>query len=338
MPGGRLTHEDRRLIAVGLTEGRGYAEIARQLDRPTSTVSREVLRNGGPAGYRADHAHHATAHRARRKPTLPAAPPATDTYGRDTEVVRAFADRFAAVLVETGIPRMEARVLVSLYLTDSGSLTSAELVHLLRVSPASVSKAIGYLENLELVRRERGSGRREHYLVDDDLWERAWSASARMNTTWAEAAREGADILRVGTPAGDRILQMSRMFERLGRDMGQQTDSPLLELARSHMISQLLYVAADLRLADAFGGSPRTYQEIAEKTGVDPELMHQLLLALVEQSLVYELDAGRFKLSGIGEQLRSDSIRGQVLLLAGPELRASWGAFGPHSVGLPPHN
>jgi len=77
MPGGRLTDQDRRHIASGLADGLGYAEIARRLGRPTSTVSREVARNHGPAGYRAEHAHLATAHRARRRPPEPpAAPPA----------------------------------------------------------------------------------------------------------------------------------------------------------------------------------------------------------------------------------------------------------------------
>ncbi|GAA2914172.1 hypothetical protein GCM10020221_07340 [Streptomyces thioluteus] len=46
-----------------------------------------------------------------------------------------------------------------LSITDSGSLTSADLVRRLRVSPASVSKAIAYLEGQDLVRRER-DGRR----------------------------------------------------------------------------------------------------------------------------------------------------------------------------------
>jgi DNA-binding MarR family transcriptional regulator len=324
MPGGRLTHEERQRIAAGLAEGHGYATIARKLDRPTSTVSREVLRNGGPAGYRADHAHHATAHRAhRRKPTTATPPPAVDAYGRDTAAVRAFEDRFAAVLVETGIPRMEARVLVCIYVTDSGSLTSAELVQRLRVSPASISKAIGYLEAVELVQRERGTRRRERYFVDDDMWVRAWSASVRMNQAWAQTAQQGAELLRVGTPAGDRILQMSQMFAQLGRDMGQSDPSPLVELARGHMVSQLLYVAADLRLADAFDDDPRTYREIAEKIDLDPELMRRLLRALAGQGLVCQLDAERFRLTGIGAQLRTESVREQVLSLAGPDLRNS---------------
>ena len=63
MPGGRLSHQDRLDIAAGLTAGLGYAEIARQLDRPTSTISREIARNGGAHAYRADHAHYATASR-----------------------------------------------------------------------------------------------------------------------------------------------------------------------------------------------------------------------------------------------------------------------------------
>jgi IS30 family transposase len=73
MPGVRLTDEDRERVASGLGEGLGYAEIARQLGRPTSTVSREVARNGGPHGYRADHAQRATEWRARRGKPSPAA-------------------------------------------------------------------------------------------------------------------------------------------------------------------------------------------------------------------------------------------------------------------------
>lgn len=69
MPGGRLTQSERQQIALGLADSLPYAEIARRLDRPTSTITREVMRNGGPTAYRADLAHRATEHRAhRRKP------------------------------------------------------------------------------------------------------------------------------------------------------------------------------------------------------------------------------------------------------------------------------
>ncbi|SCF99819.1 Helix-turn-helix domain-containing protein [Streptomyces sp. DconLS] len=67
MPGGRLTQPERQQIALGLADGLAYAEIARRLERPTSTVTREVMRNGGPTAYRADLAHRATGHRAQRR-------------------------------------------------------------------------------------------------------------------------------------------------------------------------------------------------------------------------------------------------------------------------------
>lgn len=67
MPGGRLTQQERQQIALGVADGLAYAEIARGLDRPTSTVTREVMRNGGPGAYRADLAHRATEARAHRR-------------------------------------------------------------------------------------------------------------------------------------------------------------------------------------------------------------------------------------------------------------------------------
>ncbi|MFC8074260.1 helix-turn-helix domain-containing protein [Streptomyces sp. NPDC057307] len=217
MPGGRLTHEERRDIAAGLAEGLGYAEIARRLGRPTSTVSREVARNGGTDGYRADRALRATARRARRRaPTLPASSP----QDSDSDELRCFAEQFGAVLVETGLPGMASRVLVRLFLTDSGGLTAADLVGRLRVSPASVSKAVSYLERLEVVRRERDPrGRRERYVVDDDVWLRAWTRDTRSTANWADTARRGVGVVGADTPAGARLDRMSRFFATLSEDM-----------------------------------------------------------------------------------------------------------------------
>ena len=67
MPGGRLTQQERQQITLGLADGLAYAEIARGVDRPTSTITREVMRNGGPTAYRADLAHRATERRAHRR-------------------------------------------------------------------------------------------------------------------------------------------------------------------------------------------------------------------------------------------------------------------------------
>jgi len=219
MPGGRLTQEDRWLISAGIAEGAGYAEIARRLDRPTSTVSREIARNGGPGGYRAEHAHQATGYRARRRKLTSGPGPSAEVDSHSREV-RDFAERFARTMVDNGLPRMASRVLARLYLTDSRSLTAAELVRQLRVSPASISKAIGYLEQLELVeRRPDPRGRFEHYVIAEDVWFRTWIASARANASWAEVGREGAELFGISTPAGARLEQMARFFAQLSEDM-----------------------------------------------------------------------------------------------------------------------
>ncbi|MGK5637792.1 helix-turn-helix domain-containing protein [Streptomyces sp. URMC 126] len=215
MPGGRLTQQERRQIALGLADGLAYAEIARRLDRPTSTVTREVMRNGGPAGYRADVAHRATEQRAhrRRQPAARGPEAAPQPYGRDAEAVRAYEEVFTAVLVRSGTPRMMARVLACLCLSDTGSLTASELVRRLRVSPGSVSKAVAFLEEQGLVRRERDGGRRERYVVDDDVWYQSMMASARGTTQLAATARDGVAVLGRGTPAAVRMENIARFLD-----------------------------------------------------------------------------------------------------------------------------
>ncbi|MEU1286600.1 MarR family transcriptional regulator [Kitasatospora sp. NPDC005856] len=223
MPGGRLTQQDRRRIATGLAEGLGYGEIARGLGRPTSTVTREIARNGGPSGYQAERAQRATARRSRRSRTAPDPRPTAPAPGgtdRDPAAAGEFADQLAELLVHVGMPRMVARVLGCLYVTDEGSLTSGDLVQRLQVSPAAVSKAIGYLEGQALVRRERDDRqRRERYVIDGDIWYRALLASAERNAMLAGITRRGAELLGPSTPAGARMDDASALLERIGQDI-----------------------------------------------------------------------------------------------------------------------
>jgi len=244
MPGGRLTHDDRREIAAGLAAGLGYTEIARQLDRPTSTVSREVARNGGARGYRADHAHYSTASRARRGKGK-AFDRAEDRLDGDQQV-RDFGERFATMMVEGGLPRMASRVLAQLYTADSHTLTAADLVRELRVSPASVSTAIGYLEQVGMVRREPDPRRRlQHYVIAEDVWQQAWKVSARTNQNWAETATEGACLLGPDTPAGERLTHMADFFHRLGEDMTGGPDFEVIDDALT-VLAALLHAARPL--------------------------------------------------------------------------------------------
>ncbi|GAB3139160.1 GbsR/MarR family transcriptional regulator [Microbispora hainanensis] len=215
MPGGRLTNEDRRQIAAGLAEGLGYAEIGRRLGRPASTIMREVTRNGGPGDYRADRAEDATRQRARRhKQARPPAPPIPDGgHGRDPRAVQDFTESFVALLVQQGLPRMEARVLACLYVTDSGALTAADLVQRLHVSPASISHAVAFLEQQGMLKRERVPGaRRERYVIDDEIWLRSMLASLQMNDALVAASQRGAEVLGAATPAGARFESSAELL------------------------------------------------------------------------------------------------------------------------------
>ncbi len=215
MPGGRLTQQERQQIALGLADGLAYAEIARRLDRPTSTITREVMRNGSPTAYRADLAHRATERRAHRR--RQAAPQGPETHpqphGRDAQAVREYEETLTTALMVSGLAKMMSRVLVCLYTTDEGSLTASELVQRLKVSPASISKAIAFLESQGLVRRERDERRRERYVVDDDVWYQATIASARANALVIETARQGVGILGANTPAGARLENIARFLD-----------------------------------------------------------------------------------------------------------------------------
>ncbi|MFI6117270.1 helix-turn-helix domain-containing protein [Kitasatospora sp. NPDC051164] len=215
MPGGRLTQQERQQIALGLADSLPYAEIARRLERPTSTVTREVMRNGGPTAYRADLAHRATERRAhRRGPAAARGPqPAPHAHGRDAEAVADYEETLTTVMMGTGLSKMTARVLTCLFVTDAGSLTASDLAHRLQVSPASISKAIAFLESQSLVRRERDERRRDRYIVDDELFYQATIASARANDQLVATAREGVAVLGAGTPAAHRLENVARFLD-----------------------------------------------------------------------------------------------------------------------------
>ncbi|WP_405016112.1 helix-turn-helix domain-containing protein [Kitasatospora sp. NBC_00070] len=221
MPGGRLSQQERQQIASGVADGLAYAEIARALGRPTSTVTREVMRNGGPTSYRADLAQRSTERRThRRKPATPRGTQApAQPHGRDPEAVAEYEETFTTLFMQQGLPKMTSRVLTCLFTTDSGSLTASELVQRLQVSPASVSKAIAALEGLGLIRRERDDRRRERYVVDDDVWYQSTIASAHGIAQVAATARQGVGVLGPGTPAAARLENIARFSDFISESM-----------------------------------------------------------------------------------------------------------------------
>jgi predicted transcriptional regulator len=223
MPGGRLTQADRQQIALGLADSLAYAEIARRLDRPTSTITREVMRNGGPTAYRADLAHRATERRAHRRSQAAAggSQAAPQPAGRDAEAVREYEETLTTALMQAGTPKMMARVLACLCISDTGSLTAAELVQRLQVSPASISKAVAFLDDQGLIRREHDTRRRERYIFDDDVWYQSMMATAQSTAQLATTARQGVPILGAATPAATRLENIGRFLDHVSESIAR---------------------------------------------------------------------------------------------------------------------
>lgn len=71
---GSLTIVEREQILLGINRGDTFTAIAEQLGRAVSTISREVKRGGGRAGYSAWHAHERARVQARRPKPFKLAP------------------------------------------------------------------------------------------------------------------------------------------------------------------------------------------------------------------------------------------------------------------------
>ena len=139
---------------------------------------------------------------------------------RDDQAVTRFVERFATTLEESGVPRMPARVFVTLLATEAGALTAAELAERLQVSPAAMSGAVRYLFLVDLITRERDPGsRRDRYRVFDDAWYEATVRRERLLMRWEDSAREGAAALGPDTPAGARMVETVAFFQFLRREM-----------------------------------------------------------------------------------------------------------------------
>jgi DNA-binding transcriptional regulator GbsR (MarR family) len=139
---------------------------------------------------------------------------------RDEDAVRRYVESLGLVLSQIGMQRMSARVFAALMTTDDARLTAADLASQLSVSPAAVSGAVRYLEQIGLVAKEREPGeRRDHYRLFDDLWYATFLKRDRLIIMWRDAAENGVEALGEDSPAGQRLAEMrdflSFMLEEL---------------------------------------------------------------------------------------------------------------------------
>lgn len=139
---------------------------------------------------------------------------------RDDEAIGVFIERLALGLTEMGWPRMGARVFAALMVDEGGRMTAGELSATLQVSPAAISGAVRYLEQLGLIAKERVPGdRRDYYRVQDDLWYASFLRRDRMMKLWIDTASEGVQLLGARTEAGKRLADMRDFFDFIATEL-----------------------------------------------------------------------------------------------------------------------
>ncbi len=90
----------------------------------------------------------------------------------------------------------------------------------------------------------------------------------------------------------------------------------LAGLVDGYLTTQLLYVVAELGVADALAGGARDATELAAQVGADPDVLGRVLRGLAAQGVLDEHPGRRFALNAVGDLLRTDhprSMRGLVL-------------------------
>jgi hypothetical protein len=101
----------------------------------------------------------------------------------------------------------------------------------------------------------------------------------------------------------------------------------LFQLTSGYWISQAIYVAAKLGIADLLGDGSRACEELARDTGTDARSLYRVMRALASVGVFTERDGGHFALTPPAELLRTGepgSMRALAIML-GEESYRAWG-------------
>ena len=112
----------------------------------------------------------------------------------------------------------------------------------------------------------------------------------------------------------NRLLPMRRSPKK------EENPSPpaLFQMAASYWVSQAIYVAAKLGIADLLTEGPKSSGELAAATGADAPSLFRLMRALASLGVFSHTGSDYFALSGLGESLQSNapgSLKAMVITL-----------------------
>ncbi len=104
----------------------------------------------------------------------------------------------------------------------------------------------------------------------------------------------------------------------------------LLELAQGAWLAQALYVAAKLGIADQLASQPLSAADVAGKLGTDSGATFRLMRALASNGIFKQRRDGRFALTRIGHELRTDTpdtMAPMVELIGTPQHWEHWASL-----------
>lgn len=109
---------------------------------------------------------------------------------------------------------------------------------------------------------------------------------------------------------------------------GDSPSDALRRMLHGYQVSQALYVAATLGIADLLVSGARSAEELAEQVGAHGPTLYRLLRLLASLGVFAEDDAGLFVLTPLAQCLRSGvpgSQRDWAIMVCGPSFWSSWG-------------
>jgi DNA-binding transcriptional regulator GbsR (MarR family) len=150
---------------------------------------------------------------------------------QDGERLHQAVEQLTAVLVQSGMPRMAARVFAYALAEDSDRYTAADFADALSISPAAVSGAVRHLVAARLLFKDRLPGSRAdvYRLYDDDAWSAITNARMPMLWLWEQAVHDAADLVGRETRGGRRLTETEEFF----RFMREET-SGMIERWKAH--------------------------------------------------------------------------------------------------------
>jgi hypothetical protein len=112
---------------------------------------------------------------------------------------------------------------------------------------------------------------------------------------------------------------------------GESPPATLLRMMRGYWVSQAIFTAARLNIADLLRDGPQSCTQLAQQTGVPERALYRLLRALASVGVFEEVGSSTFALTPLAEPLRSDvpgSLRASGVFM-GETLYRVWNELKP---------